>query len=299
VTRLGDEGLIMPKKLLLCVLFLVSLPLQAAGERLLFWHVATVRAEVWLLGSMHLARADIYPLREEITQAFAAADALVVEVDIGGVNQMAIQELMLSRGTYRGNETIRDHLSATTWQALQERLRQSGLHPALMERMKPGLVVTTLTTVEMMKLGLNPELGIDRHFLDQARAQKNILELETIDQQLDLLLNFPDADLLVRQTLLEMDSLEETMEQLVSYWKSGDAEGLRRLVLDEELTRHPEFRPLTERMFDNRNLAMTDRIVSMQQRGGRYFIVVGAGHLLGDQGIIALLEKRGQKPRQL
>ena len=289
----------MGRKLLLCVLFLVSLPLQAAGERLLFWHVSTARAEVWLLGSMHLARPDIYPLREKIMQAFAASDSLVVEVDIGGANQMAIQELMLARGTYRGDETIRDHLSAATWQALQERLLQSGLPPAVMERMKPGLVVTTLATVEMMKLGLNPELGVDRYFLDRARAQKDIIELETIDQQLDLLLNFPDADLLVRQTLFEMDSLEETMEKLVDYWKRGDAAGLRKLVLDDELSRHPEFRPLTERMFDQRNRAMTDRIVGMQQRGGRYFVVVGAGHLLGDQGIIALLEKRGQKPLQL
>ncbi len=289
----------MLKKLLLCVLLLVSLPLQAAGERLLFWHVSTVRAEVWLLGSMHLARPDIYPLREEIRQAFAASDALVVEVDIGGANELLIQQLMLERGTYRGDETIRDHLSPTTWQALQERLQQSGLPPAAMERMKPGLVVTTLAAIEMMKMGLSPDHGVDRHFLDQARAEKTILELETIEQQLDLILNFPDADLLVRQTLIEMDSLEATMKQLVDYWKRGDAEGLRRLVLDDELSRHPEFRPLMERMYDHRNRAMTDRIVGMQQRGGRYFVVVGAGHLLGDQGIIALLEKRGQKPRQL
>jgi uncharacterized protein YbaP (TraB family) len=289
----------MLRNLLLCVLFLVSLPLQAAEDRLFFWHVSTARAEVWLLGSMHLARPDIYPLREEITQAFAASDSLVVEVDIGGANNSAIQELMLTRGTYRGDETIRDHLSATTWQALQERLMQNGLAPVMMEPMKPGLVVTILTTVEMMKLGLNPELGVDRYFLDQARAEKDIIELETIEQQLDLLLDFPDGDLLVRQTLFEMDSLEETLEQLVDYWKRGDAASLRKLVLDDELSDHPEFRPLTERMFDQRNRAMTDRIVELQQRGGRYFVVVGAGHLVGDQGIIALLEKRGQKPLQL
>ena len=289
----------MLRNLLLCVLFLVSLPLQAAEERLLFWHVSTARAEVWILGSMHLARPDIYPLRKEITQAFAASDALVVEIDIGGANELAIQQQMLERGTYRGNETIRDHLSPATWHALQGRLQQSGLPPAAMERMKPGLIVTTLAAVELMKMGLNPDLGVDRHFLDQARARKDIIELETIDQQLDLILDFPDANLLVRQTLFEMDSLEETMEQLIDYWKRGDAEGLRRLVLDDELKLHPEFRPLIERMFDHRNRAMTDRIVGMQQRGGRYFVVVGAGHLLGDQGISALLEKRGQKPQQL
>jgi uncharacterized protein YbaP (TraB family) len=289
----------MLKKLLLFVLLASSLPLQAAGDRLLFWHVTTPRAEVWMLGSMHLARPDLYPLRAEIMQAFEASDSLVVEVDISGGNQLAVQEMMLARGTYQGNETIRDHLSASTWHALEQRLEQNGLPGMMMERMKPGLVLTTLTMVEMMKLGLSPELGVDRFFLNQARAQKGIIELETVEQQLDILLNFPNPDLLVKQSLFQLDSLEATMAQLISEWKRGDAAALRRLVIDDELSRHPEFRPLHERLFDNRNRAMTDRIVDLQQRGGRYFVVVGAGHLLGDQGIISLLEKRGQKPRQL
>lgn len=252
-----------------------------------------------MLGSMHLARPDLYPLRAEIMQAFEASDSLVVEVDISGGNQLAVQEMMLARGTYQGNETIRDHLSASTWHALEQRLEQNGLPGMMMERMKPGLVLTTLTMVEMMKLGLSPELGVDRFFLNQARAQKGIIELETVEQQLDILLNFPNPDLLVKQSLFQLDSLEATMAQLISEWKRGDAAALRRLVIDDELSRHPEFRPLHERLFDNRNRAMTDRIVDLQQRGGRYFVVVGAGHLLGDQGIISLLEKRGQKPRQL
>jgi uncharacterized protein YbaP (TraB family) len=85
----------------------------------------------------------------------------------------------------------------------------------------------------------------------------------------------------------------------VRTWKAGDVDGLRRLVLEDELSRHPEFRPLQERMFDQRNRAMTERIVRLQRAGGNHFVVVGAGHLLGDQGIIALLQKRGQNPRQL
>ena len=103
----------------------------------------------------------------------------------------------------------------------------------------------------------------------------------------------------MQQTLFQMDSLEATMNELISMWKQGDVVGLRKLVLEDELSRHPEFRPLQERLFDTRNRAMTDRILQLQRQGGDHFVVVGAGHLLGDQGIIALLKKRGQKPRQL
>ncbi len=284
--------------LFVSLLSVVSLT-QAAGDRLLIWEVQTARAKTWLLGSVHLARPDMYPLRAEIMQAFDSADNLVVEVDIGGGNQLAIQQQMLAMGSYPPGKTIRDDLSASTWAKLEKALQASGLPPMMMEGLKPGLVVTTLTTMELMKLGLNPELGIDKYFLTQARGRKPIIELETVEQQISLLLDFPNQDLVVRQTLYQLDSLESSMDRLLRYWKQGDAQGLRKLVIDDELARHPEFRPLQKRMFDDRNRAMTHRIVELQQRGGSYFVVVGAGHLLGDQGIIEMLKRRGQKPRQL
>jgi uncharacterized protein YbaP (TraB family) len=93
--------------------------------------------------------------------------------------------------------------------------------------------------------------------------------------------------------------METIMSQLVDYWQSGDSEGLARLVIEDELEKYPEFRDLHRRMFDDRNHAMTDRIVEMQARGGTWFVVVGAGHLVGDQGIVSMLQRRGQSLRQL
>ena len=89
------------------------------------------------------------------------------------------------------------------------------------------------------------------------------------------------------------------MAQMVDYWRRGDAEGLARLVIEDELKKYPEFADLHRRMFDDRNRAMTGKVLEMQQKGGTYFVVVGAGHLVGDQGIVAMLKERGQSPRQL
>ncbi|MEP5765325.1 MAG: TraB/GumN family protein [Halieaceae bacterium] len=289
----------MLKKLLCFTLLAISLQSQAAGERLLIWETSTAGSQVYLLGSMHLARADIYPLRREIMQAFEGADKLVVELDISGAGQLAIQQRMLERGAYPAGRSIRDDLSPATWQALSQQLQASGLPPFLMESMKPGLVITTLSTFEMMKLGLDPEQGIDRYFLRLARGQKPILELETVDEQLNVLLDFPQPDLLVRQTLGQLDQLESIMAQLLDSWKRGDAAALNKLVIEDELAEHPEYRELQRRMFDDRNRAMTDKILALQQAGGRYFVVVGAGHLVGNRGIIALLQQQGQRPRQL
>ena len=288
----------MLRFLILSLLFICG-PLQAAGERLLFYKLGEADAEVYLLGSMHLARADIYPLRAEIMQAFAGAGTLAVELDISGPRQMQFQQMILARGSYPAGESIRDHLSATTWQSLQQHLSASGLPPRMLESMRPGLLLITLSALEMMKLGLNPEWGIDRYFLEQARGQKRIHEMETIEQQIGLLLDFPQEDLLVRQTLAQLDNMEASVDELVSVWKRGDAPALQKLIMDDELARNPEFRSVYEHMFDQRNRAMTRQVEDFLRSSGRYFVVVGAGHLVGEQGIISLLEKKGYSPQQL
>jgi uncharacterized protein YbaP (TraB family) len=247
---------------------------------------------------MHLASPDLYPLRAEILTAFEGADALAVELDVEA-RAFEIQQRMLERGTYPPGETLQDTLAPETWQALAARLESSGLPPMLMQSLKPGLVVTTLSTMELIKMGLNPEQGVDRYFLNLARGSKEIVELETVDAQLDVVLDTTQPDLLVQQTLAQLDDMETIMSQLVDYWQSGDSEGLARLVIEDELEKYPEFRDLHRRMFDDRNHAMTDRIVEMQARGGTWFVVVGAGHLVGDQGIVSMLQRRGQSLRQL
>ncbi len=287
------------RALLFLLCFYLSLPLQAAGERLFFYEVERPGATVWLLGSMHLARPDIYPLRRDIERAFEKSDSLVVEVDIGTANQLYIQQMMLERGTYPPGETVQQHISSSTWLGLQKAIRQFGLPVDVMARYRPGLLVATLSTLHMMKLGLDPEFGVDRHFLAAARGEKEILELETIEQQIDLLMDFPDEELLVKQTLEQLDQMDLIMTELVSAWKAGNSARLERLLIDDELARDPAYKILHERMFDDRNRGMVAKIDSYLRRGGVYFVVVGAGHLVGDMGVVALLEKRGYHPRQL
>ena len=271
---------------------------HAAQDRLLFWETTTPGSKVYLLGSMHLASADVYPLRDTIMQAFNGADKLVVELDISGDRQLLVQQRMLERGMYRDGRTLQDDLSPDVYRELSQRLADTGLPIEMLQGMKPGLVVTTLSTMEMMKLGLNPERGVDRYFLTQARGAKPILELETVDRQLDVVLDFPDPELLVRQSLSQLDDMEALMNELVDSWKRGDSGALGKLVIEDELRQYPEYEALHERMFDDRNREMTEKILGMQRQGGTYFVVVGAGHLVGEQGIVAMLERQGQSPRQ-
>jgi len=153
--------------------------------------------------------------------------------------------------------------------------------------------------LEMVKLGLDPEQGIDRYFLALARDDKPVLELETVERQLDVLLDVPEPELLVAQTLGQLDELDTIMQRLIDRWKAGDGPALAKLVIEDELAAHPEYATLHKRMFDDRNREMTERIMALQGAGETLFVVVGAGHLVGERGIIALLTRRGYAPRQL
>lgn len=283
--------------LLLCVV--LASPVWAAGERLLAWQIQGQNAQVVLLGSVHMAYAEIYPLRDALEQAFAEADKLVVEVDIGGANTLAIQQLMLERGMLPEGESLQQYLSPQTWADLQHYLRSRGLPVDMFARLRPGLVVTTLSSMRIAELGMRPELGIDRHFLDRAKDKKPIMELESVQQQIELLLAFPEPDLLISQTLVQLDEIDLYLRPIYDAWRAGDPQLLNRLLLVDEQERNPQFQPVYDLFFVQRNRAMTEKIDSYLRGKGSYFVVVGAGHLVGDEGIISLLLQRGYRAQQL
>jgi len=276
-----------------------AVPSWAAGERLPVWQVQGERAEIVILGSMHMTFPGIYPLRDEILAAFAASDTLVVEVDIGGENSLEMQQMVMRKGMLPPGETLHQYLSPKTMEQLEKYLSDRGLAPSVYTSLHPGLLMMTLSSMRMEALGMQVELGIDQHFLDLARGEKVILELESAEQQLDLLLGFPDQDMLLAQTLSQLDDIEETITVLYIAWKNGDAEELNRLLLEDEQQRNPQFQPVYDKMFGERNLQMTGKITGLLETGGRYFVVVGAGHLVGEKGIIALLQKAGYQARRL
>lgn len=291
------RGLAVFRTLLLIAALLsvpiVGAPAWAAGERLPVWKVTGQQAEAVLLGSIHMAYPEIYPLRDEILTAFAAADTLVVEVDISGDKSLEVQQMMMEKGMLAPGDSLQQHLSPQTRERLHRYLDSRGLRPAMFNTLHPGLLVTVLSSMRMVELGLRPELGIDQYFLNLARGEKTIVELETAEQQIDLLLSFPDNDLLLAQTLAELEAVELHLDPLYEAWRSGDAVALDSLIATDELRRNPQFRPIYHQMFGQRNLQMAAKIARLLDTSGRYFVVVGAGHLVGESSIISLLKRTG------
>jgi hypothetical protein len=252
-----------------------------------------------MLGSVHLLKKDVYPLSETIESAFEKSDTLAVEADINDISRLDIQKLM-SSVFYSGDDTLEKHVSRDTFDAVKGQAERLGLPVEFVYNQKPWFLGLMLESLELMKSGYDPEYGIDKYFLSKATGKKKILELESLDYQIDLLSGLDDTEqeLFLLYTLKDLKILVQEVDKLIEAWKSGAAESMESTIT-RSFTEDRRFYPIYEKLIYKRNRNMTLKIEGFLRTSGTYFVVVGAAHLLGDRGIIQLLKEKGFTVEQL
>lgn len=249
---------------------------------------------VYLLGSVHVGKEGIYPLDRSIIDAFNASATLAVEVNIEALDKLEFLRMLLSRATLPEGETLRDWLSPEAWDKLQAAAIELGISLEELLPYKPWFAAMNLLTLRTMAHGFDPQLGIDAHFIERASGRTEIVELETVTFQIDLF----DGMSAQIQELLLLDALEGDIQiggeidELLDLWEAGDTAGFEEMLLGTVLS-DSRFEPLFQRIVIDRNYTMTDSIIELARSRDAIFVVVGAGHFIGEKGIIALLESRG------
>jgi len=268
----------------------------------ILYKASSSTATVYILGSIHLAKPELYPLKEPIEDAYKESDVLVVELDPNSQHSMqVIQGAMMTLGMYPPGKRLKSELSPKTYRLLSDYLKKVGLSLDIMQPMRPWTVMLQLSVMEMMRLGYDPNLGIDQHFLKKAKREgKPVLEIESAEEQMALLSKDDKTfqDLLLRYTIEEMHEMEPLLNEMFRSWKTGDAKALAKVV-DSSLVVDPRLKEIYEELITKRNYKMTKKIASYLKTAKRYFVVVGAGHVVGDEGIVELLKRRGFKVIQL
>ncbi|WP_164011135.1 TraB/GumN family protein [Pyxidicoccus trucidator] len=267
------------------------------------WEVKDGRGRggtAYLVGSIHMGREGELPLPPSMETAFAKSDALVVEVDVNKVDPASMQKLVMELGRLPDGQRLSQRLDPVTLTLLDRAAQRMGLALANLEPLRPWLVGMVLSVTELQKAGYQQGHGVDRAFLTRARdAGKDVLELETAEGQLRMLAGTPDAlqDLMLRDQLRRTREAGAVLDQLISAWKAGDADGLAALIL--EGANDATYRPVYERIFFERNAQMATGVDALLAQPRTHFIVVGAGHVVGPQGLVALLQQQGHTVRQL
>lgn len=278
-----------------------TVPAKQADGKNFAWRITKGQQRGYLMGSVHFGKESMYPLPVTILNAFKSADALVVEANIADADQNMLAQMMMSSGVYSDGTTLKTVLDADTWGALNISAANLGMPPAMIAGMRPWFASMTLTALALKKIGLDETLGIDQHFLDFAKKErKPIRELESVKQQLALLSSLPQKVqiAMLKQTLEEVGNASEYFETMFKSWQSGNSQALNEMFI-ADMKNSPNGEALYRVMITDRNITMARGVDTMLRGGCNCFVVVGAGHLGGEQGIIKLLQAKGYDAEQL
>ncbi len=263
------------------------------------WKVQSKTNTVYVLGSIHYLKKEVYPLDEKIEKAFDQSNVLGVEANLDNTSKMDVQKLVES-AFYSGDETLEKRVAPEAYELVKKQLTELGASLEAANKYRPWFLALSLASLEVLKLGFDPNYGIDRYFLSKATEKKKIVELESLEYQIKLLstLSEKEQELFLLYTLKDINVLEQELDKLVKAWSVGDDKGIES-IMTKSLKEDKRLTPVYEKLVIERNKKMASKIEDYLKEKETYFVIVGAGHLVGSQGIIELLKSKGFVVEQL
>ena len=278
------------------LLLLPSTPLGAlAAERGFLWRLRQGRGTVYLAGSLHVLPSGA-ALPPPYLRAYDEAEGLVMELDLQALQSPeALGEVVgavMGRALLPPERSLRSLLGPQRWSRLLQALRPLGLPPEGLDRLKPWAVSLLLTSSALQRSGFQAESGVEAQLLRRASADaKPIAALETLEQQLDLLAGLPEVEqqAMLDQSLADWEAVPEQVAAMEATWRRGDEAAMETLLHQG----FPKGSQARRRFLSQRNQAWQEAIEARLARPDDTLVVVGALHLLGEDGLVALLRQRG------
>lgn len=260
------------------------------------WSLKGKQNTLYFLGSVHfLSPAEKLPAAMEA--AYADAEALYMEIDMDDLDPIAAQKAALELGMLPPGQTLAGELGAETHALVVQKARELGIDPIMLDRFRPWFAAMTLVQLHLMKMGLDPNSGVEQRLTTRAtRDGKPIQGLETLEEQLGTLagLPAPQQKQFLVYSVEDSERATREIDTMLKAWRTGDVAALDKL-LAEGMEKYPDvYRPLTV----DRNKKWIASIEQLLDDEDDYLIVVGTLHLVGKDSVIELLEKKGHRIKQ-
>lgn len=274
----------------------------------MLWKASNGERSVYLLGSFHLLKASDYPLSADVDAAFDDAESLLFEMPPEELGSIALA-MEMGQAALRNDGTLLDNdLSPATvtklrawFDANRERMQARGLDARMLQLFEPWFVGLNIALLGMGDAGLDPALGLDRHFAEAAvAARKATGGLETGSEQVAFLDGMDRAEQvqLLEEALANAGPDSREIETLHALWRAGDADALWERMARDMQRKYPG---LYRRINVERNDAWLPEVEARLHGAGSddTLVVVGALHLLGDDGLVGKLRARGYEVERI
>jgi uncharacterized protein YbaP (TraB family) len=275
--------------LVMLTAFVIQAPAFAASA---VWKISKGSDELYLAGTVHMLPPSAFPLPAEFEHAYQLADTVVLEAKLPDPADQQAALAMMTTLSYSNGETLNQKLSPKVWQALADYLKTVNLTPQQFNTFKPGFVAMQIAMLELRKAGFAGE-GVDLYFANKATADAKPQQyLETVEFQLALLakMGAGTEDQFMLANLKRVDETAALMRQTLAAWRSGDLAALEQILLNDARADDPAS---FELLFTQRNRDWLPKIQQLFGNQQRELILVGAGHLPGQDGVLALLTAAG------
>jgi hypothetical protein len=269
----------------------------AKTARPAMWKVADADTTLYLFGTIHLLPQGQGWRTPAMDSALAGADELVLEIaDMD--DMMASAQAMIKLGISPGLPPIAERVPEGKRAALKAMIAESGYPEAVYDSLETWAASLSLLGVTFKRLGLDPSLGVEKQIGAPFKASgKTVSGLETVEQQLSYLdtLSEPAQRAFLLSVLEDNAETRKQFKEMLDAWASGDLKGIAR-TFDDETQMSPE---LKAALMSRRNAAWADWLAKRMERPGTAFVAVGAGHLVGEDSVQAMLKKKGLKAKRV
>jgi uncharacterized protein YbaP (TraB family) len=252
---------------------------------------------VYIGGTFHLLTEGDYPLPKAFEKAYVASDELYFETDLSVLETTEFQQKSLHVIMYKDGKTLKTGLNEKTYARFAEYAESRHLDPMQFNSLNPTGIMLTITIMEYQSRGFVAE-GVDKYYYEKARKDtKAIGWFETPDEQLAIIDGFDNEEpnALINYTLDEIDNVDEVVGGLHTSWRSGDMDTLAKLGLDG----FDGYAQLYDLVLRNRNNNWMKKIEAMFGDQNIEFVLVGALHLPGKDGVLTQLAQKGYTVEQL
>lgn len=249
---------------------------------------------LYLGGSWHALRKSDYPLPGSFTRALNASNKVSFEVDPREMR--AADESLSKAATYPKGDNLRNHVDPRTYNYIRRFFGFLNIPEEKLVRYRPWFIALTLQSPSQS--GMSTSLGVEQFLSERAHSQsKPIVGLESAREHADVFARLSDreSEALLLLTFIPSDTEASSRSDLMGAWRSGNANVVWHAVHDG----FRDFPSLGVRILDARNRNWIPKIEGYLGSGQTYFVVVGAAHMGGPSGVLALLRERGYKIEQL
>jgi len=268
----------------------------AAAAEPAMWVVKDSDSTLYLFGTVHILRPQTTWRTPAFEAAFKAAEEVWFEIDLASASDQnkirSLAPLFIDP-----SKPLSQKLDAAQLARVRAVATKLGLPAANLEALRPWFVAISLIGPSLQTLGLDPESGIE-NVLSKEIGARSARALETIDQQFGFFASMSEAEE-IGFLMESIEGIEEgaaELDRLINAWARGD-DGELVTILNQEM--REQFPKVYDTLILKRNLAWVEQIKTEMAKSGVDFIAVGAGHLVGEDGVPALLRKAGLSVTQV